>query len=116
MLKKLSLVLFILLIGFISNNNGQSNTISIDKNLLEKILLKADSKVMLKQVNGSIYALDSKRNTLYPAGYVAPQDEVFIVFDTSYLRSKLLELKNSRNLGNDISLSTDSWPWCPPDC
>lgn len=117
MLRKSILISAVFLLAlFGSQSYGQDGPININIKLLESILQKADTHVMLKQINGSVYALDSKRNTIYPAGYVAPKDEVFYVFEANYLKGLLGKKSFSKSANDTIIVQTYTIPPCPPQC
>lgn len=114
---KSTLTFLALTIIWCSPINGQDATIKIESSLLNKLIQQTDNHLLLKSEGGSVYALDSKRNTLYPSGYVANKEEVFYVYEIGYLK-QLLESSN-KNLADPagtIILETNGWPGCPPLC
>ena len=122
MLNKTKLIISIILLAIFltSVSHAQDRDIRLDSKLLQILIQKADTHILLKMKNGSIYALDSKRNTIYPAGYIAPSHEVFYVFDVSYLKSLLANQSNKKSIavdGNKIMLRiSEEMPTCPPHC
>ena len=122
MLNKAKLIISIMLLAilFSSVSQGQVKDLKIDSKLLQSLIQKADTHILLKIKNGSIYALDSKRNTIYPSGYVAPKDEVFYVFNVDYLKRLLVNRSKEKSLvidGDKIMLRiSEDEPACPPDC
>ena len=119
MLKKSVILLLMLMFisVFYSEVKAQDGTIKIESSLLQKLIQSGGTHIMLKEINGSVYALDSNRNTIYPSGYVAPSDEVFYVFEVGYLKQLLgSSNKNLTMQGNTLLLQTDELPLCPPHC
>lgn len=120
MLKRLKFSISFLTLAIICSSSiyGQDATIKIESGLLNKLIQQTDTHLLLKSESGNIYALDSKRNTLYPSGYVAPNNEVFFVYEVSYLK-QLLENNNSKALTATVEIvlqMRDDTPICPPHC
>lgn len=119
MLNKIKIVFSILVIIIFSSTllNAQDSSIQIEKSLLQKLIEKTDKYLLLKAENGNVYALDSQRNTIYPSGYTAHQNEVFYVYDINYLK-QLIQTSQNRLAaqGDTLTLQTNGWPGCPPNC
>ena len=122
MLNKAKLIISIMLLAifFSSVSQGQDRDLRIDSKLLQSLIQKADSHILLKMKNRSIYALDSKRNTIYPQGYVAPKDEKFYVFNVNNLKQLLVTKSREKSLTIDKSIImlriSEETPVCPPHC
>lgn len=119
MLNKIKIVFSVLAIFIFSCTllNAQDSSIKIEKSLLQKLIEGTDSHLLLKAVNGAVYALDSKRNTIYPSGYSAQKDEMFYVYEINYLKQLIQTFQNkSAAQGDTVTLQTNGWPGCPPNC
>ena len=121
---------FLLILVFSSQTFSQVVQSSERPRRMNVYLLKAlvdmtDSHLMLKVKGGQLYALNSKRQAIFPYGYRAPKEEVFFAFHkrdlVKLIIKRLIKLRRRQNSGGEVDpnvllsaqLSVDCPPFCP---